>query len=71
MFHVDREEDGRWPGGSNDQQDMALPLLVRDTENKAAICQPPQNRITAEENSYKVQELTNPCSDIQIRKNVI
>ncbi len=46
MFHVDRAEDGRWPGGSNDRQDMALPLLVRETENKAAVCQPPQNRNT-------------------------
>lgn len=33
MSHVDRAEDGRWPGGSNDQQDMALPLLMSDTEN--------------------------------------
>ena len=49
MFHVDRAEDGRWPGGSNDQQDMALPLLVRDTENKVAISRPLQNRITAGE----------------------
>lgn len=32
MFHVDRAEDRRWPRGSNDRQDMVLPLLVRDTD---------------------------------------
>lgn len=37
MFHVGTAKDGQWPGDSNNQQDMVLPLLVKDTENKAVI----------------------------------
>lgn len=43
MFHVDRAEERWWHVGSNDQQDMVLPLLVRDRENSVT-CQPSQNR---------------------------
>jgi len=71
MFHVDRAEDGQWPWGNNDQQDMALLLLVRDTGSTAAICQPSQNRSTdGEPLSQIIKRLSIRHIDILVRENM-
>lgn len=64
MFHVDRAEDRRWPRGSNNRQDMVLPLLVRDADNSCHVSSEIQTIIDHRQSMvpHKADILNDMCS---------